>query len=152
MIVAPSPKGEGRKAVFVTFYETMSCSLFPLGKGAGGLGPLNILTVTSIYPIHKDPGLGAFVASRGDPYWTISGGLAGMISIASGVDVYHPALGYLIGFAGGALAVWVGNQLERRGIDDAVGAIAVHGGPGCGRCWRWACLLRVIPSTAISLR
>ncbi len=74
--------------------------------------------------------MGAFVASRGDPYWTISGGLAGMISIASGVDVYHPALGYLIGFAGGALVVWVGNQLERRGIDDAVGAIAVHGGAG----------------------
>jgi ammonia channel protein AmtB len=74
--------------------------------------------------------MGAFIVSRGDPYWTISGGLAGMISIASGVDVYHPALGYLIGFAGGALAVWVGNQLERRGIDDAVGAIAVHGGAG----------------------
>ena len=74
--------------------------------------------------------MGAFITSKGDPYWTISGGLAGMISIASGVDVYHPALGYLIGFAGGALAVFVGNRLERRGIDDAVGAIAVHGGAG----------------------
>ena len=74
--------------------------------------------------------MGAFIASRGDPYWTISGGLAGMISIASGVDVYHPGLGYLIGFGGGALAGCVGNQLERRGIDDAVGAIAVHGGAG----------------------
>ncbi len=74
--------------------------------------------------------MGAFITSKGDPYWTISGGLAGMISIASGVDVYHPALGYLIGFAGGALAVFVGNRLERRGIDDAVGAIAVLGGAG----------------------
>tara|TARA_B100000029_G_C17513541_1_gene937205 strand:+ start:234 stop:1532 length:1299 start_codon:yes stop_codon:yes gene_type:complete len=74
--------------------------------------------------------MGAFISSRGDPYWTISGGLAGMISIASGVDVYHPALGYLIGFAGGALVVFVGNRLERCGIDDAVGAIAVHGGAG----------------------
>ncbi len=74
--------------------------------------------------------MGAFIVSKGDPYWTISGGLAGMISIASGVDVYHPALGYLVGFGGGALVVWVGNRLERCGIDDAVGAIAVHGGAG----------------------
>ena len=74
--------------------------------------------------------MGAFIVSKGDPYWTISGGLAGMISIASGVDVYHPALGYLIGFAGGGLVVVVGDRLERCGIDDAVGAIAVHGGAG----------------------
>ncbi len=74
--------------------------------------------------------MGAFIMSRGEPYWTISGGLAGMISIASGVDVYHPGLGYLIGFAGGMIAVRLGNFLERRGIDDAVGAIAVHGGAG----------------------
>ena len=73
---------------------------------------------------------GAFIGSRGEPYWTISGGLAGMISIASGVDVYHPGLGYLIGLAGGMIAVRFGNFLERRGIDDAVGAIAVHGGAG----------------------
>ena len=74
--------------------------------------------------------MGAFIVSRGEPYWTISGGLAGMISIASGLDVYHPGLGYLIGFAGGMIAVRLGNFLERRGIDDAVGAIAVHGGAG----------------------
>jgi len=53
-----------------------------------------------------------------------------MISIASGVDVYHPGLGYLVGFAGGMIAVILGNFLERKGIDDAVGAFAVHG--GCG--------------------
>lgn len=74
--------------------------------------------------------MGAFVASRGDPFWTISGGLAGMISIASGVDLYHPVLGYLIGFGGGVLVVRIGNWLELRGVDDAVGAVAVHGGAG----------------------
>jgi ammonia channel protein AmtB len=74
--------------------------------------------------------MGAFVASRGDPFWTISGGLAGMISIASGVDLYHPVLGYLVGFGGGMLAVRLGGWLERRGVDDAVGAVAVHGGAG----------------------
>jgi Amt family ammonium transporter len=79
--------------------------------------------------------MGAFIASRGDPFWTISGGLAGMISIASGVDVYHPALGYLIGFAGGLISVRLGNWLERMGLDDAVGAIAVHGG-----CGMWSML------------
>ena len=74
--------------------------------------------------------MGGFVTSRGKPFWTISGGLAGMISIASGVDVYHPGLGYLIGFTGAIIAVCVGNFLERKGIDDAVGAFAVHGGAG----------------------
>ena len=74
--------------------------------------------------------MGAFLSSRGNPYWPISGGLAGMISIASGVDVYHPALGYLVGFAGGIIAVQFGNWMERKGLDDAVGAVAVHGGAG----------------------
>lgn len=74
--------------------------------------------------------MGAFLSSRGNPYWTISGGLAGMISIASGVDVYHPALGYLVGFTGGIIAVQFGNWMERKGLDDAVGAVAVHGGAG----------------------
>ena len=72
----------------------------------------------------------AFLVSKGDPYWTISGGLAGMISIASGVDMYHPALGYLLGMIGAFICVLLGKLLEKLQIDDAVGAVAVHGGAG----------------------
>ena len=72
----------------------------------------------------------AFIVAKGDPYWTISGGLAGMISIASGVDIYHPALGYLIAMIGAVIAVKFGALLEKMKVDDAVGAVAVHGGAG----------------------
>ena len=31
---------------------------------------------------------GGWIASRGDPFWTLSGGLAGVISVSAGADVY----------------------------------------------------------------
>jgi ammonia channel protein AmtB len=71
---------------------------------------------------------GGWFASKGDPFWTLSGGLAGVISVSAGADVYHPSLAYLLSFTGGMLAVWVGTWIERQlRIDDAVGAVAVHG-------------------------
>ena len=71
---------------------------------------------------------GGYFASRGDPFWTLSGGLAGVISVSAGATVYHPSLAYLLSISGGMLAVWSGQWLERKmRIDDAVGAIAVHG-------------------------
>ena len=71
---------------------------------------------------------GGWFASKGDPFWTLSGGLAGVISVSAGADVYHPSLAYLLSFSGGMLAVWVGNYIEKSlRIDDAVGAVAVHG-------------------------
>ena len=71
---------------------------------------------------------GGWFASRGDPFWTLSGGLAGVISVSAGADVYHPSLAYLLSTSGGMLAVWAGGWIERRlRVDDAVGAVAVHG-------------------------
>src|SRR5205085_482214 len=41
---------------------------------------------------------------------------------------YHPALAYVLAFSGALLAVWVGGLVEKKfRIDDAVGAVAVHG-------------------------
>ena len=71
---------------------------------------------------------GGWFASKGDPFWTLSGGLAGVISVSAGADVYHPSLGYLLATSGGMLAVWAGGWIERKlRVDDAVGAVAVHG-------------------------
>lgn len=71
---------------------------------------------------------GGWFASKGDPFWTLSGGLAGVISVSAGADVYHPSLAYILSAFGGASAVFVGNWIEKRlRIDDAVGAVAVHG-------------------------
>jgi ammonia channel protein AmtB len=71
---------------------------------------------------------GGWIASKGDPFWTLSGGLAGVISVSAGADVYHPSLAYLLSASGGMLAFYVGTWIERRlRVDDAVGAVAVHG-------------------------
>jgi Amt family ammonium transporter len=71
---------------------------------------------------------GGWFASRGDPFWTLSGGLAGVISVSAGADVYHPSLAYLLSTSGGLLVVYVGQWIEKTlRVDDAVGAVAVHG-------------------------
>jgi ammonia channel protein AmtB len=71
---------------------------------------------------------GGWFASKGDPFWTLSGGLAGVISVSAGADVYHPSLAYLLAISGGMVAVWSGGYIEKKlRVDDAVGAVAVHG-------------------------
>ncbi len=73
--------------------------------------------------------IGCFLMTR-DPFWMMSGALAGIISAASGLDVYHPALAFLIGFVGGLIIPKVQDLLLKLRIDDAVGAFAVHGVAG----------------------
>jgi ammonia channel protein AmtB len=71
---------------------------------------------------------GGWFASKGDPFWTLSGGLAGVISVSAGADVYHPSLAWLLSISGGMVAYWSGSYIEKKlRVDDAVGAVAVHG-------------------------
>lgn len=44
--------------------------------------------------------IGAWVMTR-DPFWMMSGALAGIISCASGLDIYYPALAFIIAFGTG---------------------------------------------------
>ncbi|MEO1445616.1 MAG: ammonium transporter, partial [Cyanobacteria bacterium J06635_11] len=69
----------------------------------------------------------AYIASKADPFYTISGGLAGIISVGAGLDLYSPAMIILIAFIGAYTMPFVGAAVEKAGIDDAVGAFAVHG-------------------------
>jgi ammonia channel protein AmtB len=71
--------------------------------------------------------IGAYLSSKAEPFWTVSGGLAGVISVAAGLDIYHPAVAFVIAIAGGFAIPRVGAWIERRGIDDPVGAVSVHG-------------------------
>ena len=72
--------------------------------------------------------IGGYFGSKGDPYWTMAGGIAGGISTSAGADIYHPTLAWLVGIAGAYTAVSAGNWLERKArVDDAVGAWAIHG-------------------------
>jgi len=70
--------------------------------------------------------IGAWLITR-DPFWMMSGALAGIIATASGLDIYWPPLAFVMGFAGGALLKPCAAVIERMGIDDAVGAVTVHG-------------------------
>ena len=73
--------------------------------------------------------IGAWMVTR-DPFWMMSGALAGIIACASGLDLWWPPLAFALGFAGGAILKPAATFLERFGIDDAVGAVTVHGTVG----------------------
>jgi ammonia channel protein AmtB len=69
--------------------------------------------------------------AKGDPFWTYSGGLAGIITASAGNDLYHPIQAMLIGAVGAWAAYKLHFYVERRfKVDDAVGAVAVHGYAG----------------------
>ena len=72
-----------------------------------------------------------YMVSKGDAFWTYSGGLAGIITASAGNDLYHPIQALIIGAIGTwgmyKLHYWVERKFK---IDDAVGAVAVHGYAG----------------------
>jgi ammonia channel protein AmtB len=71
--------------------------------------------------------VGAYISSKGDPFFTISGGLAGIIATGAGMDIYHPALVIVLAFIAASIMPKVIIAVEKLGIDDAVGAVGVHG-------------------------
>jgi len=70
------------------------------------LSPSTLGTITMVITIGFAGGFtGGWFGSKGDPFWTLSGGLAGVISVSAGADVYHPSLAYLLSFSGALVAV-----------------------------------------------
>ena len=68
--------------------------------------------------------LAAYVISKGDAFWTFSGGLAGLITASAGNDLYHPIQAMLIGAIGVVIVYKLHFWVEKRfKIDDAVGAV-----------------------------
>lgn len=75
--------------------------------------------------------IAGYMISKGDAFWTYSAGLAGIIAASAGNDLYHPIQAMLIGAVGAVVAYKMHVFVERRfHIDDAVGAVAVHGYAG----------------------
>ena len=64
---------------------------------------------------------------RPDPSLTCNGLLAGLVSISAGCAYVTPSASLLIGVIGGMLAIVCVLFIERRRIDDPVGASSVHG-------------------------
>lgn len=133
--------------IFIGFWGFYAACNVPglVGVTEGYWGAVNIfgnpttLTAISMNFLTSLAGgfFGGFLVSRGNPFWTFSGGLAGVIGASSGNDLYHPLQALLVGFfttvAIYKLHYWVERKYK---IDDVVGAVAVHGYAGfLGLLW-----------------
>jgi len=96
------------------------------------LAPTTLGAITFNFLMSLSGGLlVAYIVSKGDAFWTYSGGLAGIITASAGNDLYHPIQAMFIAgigtFCAYKLHYWVEQKFK---IDDAVGAVAVHGYAG----------------------
>ena len=127
----------GLMLIFTGFYAfygaclVIASTAFP-GWASIYLSPTTLGSITMVITFGFAGGFtGGYFASRGDPFWTVSGGLAGVIGVSAGADVYAPTLAYLLSMATAAIAYYAGSFIERRmRVDDVVGAVAVHGVSG----------------------
>ncbi len=62
-----------------------------------------------------------------DPGMMVNGMLAGLVAITAPCAFTSPAWSAVIGVIAGVLVIYAAEFIEKRGIDDPVGAIAVHG-------------------------
>lgn len=121
----------GLMLIFVGFYAFLAaCLIFLPGyaKETTIYGtPMTLASIGVTTTLALATGLiAAYISSKADPFFTISGGLAGIISAGGGMDIYHPALAIVIAFIGAYFMPKVALLVERAGIDDAVGAVGVH--------------------------
>jgi ammonium transporter, Amt family len=127
----------GLMLIFTGFYGFYAACLVIASTAVPGwaniyLSPTTLGSIAMIITFGFAGGFtGGYFASRGDPFWTVSGGLAGVIGVSAGADVYAPTLGYLLAAVTAVLVVWAGSWIETKmRVDDAVGAVAVHGVAG----------------------
>lgn len=125
---------------FWGFYAACNIPVFNIGTESEPffsatniyLMPTTLSGITFNFLMSLSGGLMAgYILSKGDPYWTLSCGLTGIIAASAGNDLYHPIQATLVG-VGGAIIAYKGHYyVERRfKIDDGVGAVAVHGYSG----------------------
>ena len=128
---------------FWGFYVACNIPIFDIGGAAGMdesfwsttniyLAPTTTSAITFNFLMSLSGGLlAAYLVSKGDPFWTYSGGLAGVIGASAGNDLYHPIQAMIIAMGAAWLAYKMHFWVERKfKIDDAVGAVAVHGYAG----------------------
>lgn len=96
------------------------------------LTPTTLSAITFNFLMSLSGGmLAGYMVSKGDAFWTYSAGLAGIITASAGNDLYHPIQAMIIGGIGAVAAYKLHYWVERTfKIDDAVGAVAVHGYAG----------------------
>ena len=125
---------------FWGFYAACNVPIIDVQDGEGVffsatniyLAPTSLSAITFNFLMSLSGGMMAgYIMSRGDPFWTYSSGLAGIIAASAGNDLYHPIQAMLIGAAGVVVMYKLHHWVEKTfKIDDAVGAVAVHGYAG----------------------
>ncbi len=128
---------------FWGFYVACNIPIFDIGGAAGMdksffttttiyLTPTTTSAITMNFLMSLSGGMMmGFVISKGDAFWTYSSGLAGIIAASAGNDLYHPIQAMIIAAAGVVFMYKMHFWVERKfKIDDAVGAVAVHGYAG----------------------
>ena len=125
---------------FWGFYVACNIPIMDIQEGDGTffsattiyLTPTTLSGITFNFLLSLSGGMmSSYIFSKGNPFWTYSGGLAGIIAASAGNDLYHPIQAFLIGasvpYVAYKLHYWVEKKFK---IDDAVGAVAVHGYSG----------------------
>ncbi len=128
---------------FWGFYVACNIPILDVGEMAGMsesffsttniyLTPTTTSAITFNFLMSLSGGLMmGYLVSKGDAFWTYSLGLAGVIGASAGNDLYHPIqamfIAAVIAWIVYKLHAWVENRFK---IDDAVGAVAVHGYAG----------------------
>ncbi|MDE0048074.1 MAG: ammonium transporter [bacterium] len=120
----------GLMIIIIGFVGFMGACLLYNGTGQWGniYGGPTTLSAWSFNLLMSFGGgiIGAYAVTR-DPFWMMSGALGGIFAAAAGLDLYYPPLAFALGFAGGVLIPYGQRFLEKLRIDDAVGAVSVHG-------------------------
>ena len=126
---------------FWGFYAACNVPIWDVQTGDGVfysatniyLTPTTLSAITVNFLMSLSGGLLAgYMVSRGNGFWTYSGGLAGIIAASAGNDLYHPIQALIVAGVGTWFMYKVHYFVEKRfKIDDAVGAVAVHGYAGC---------------------
>ena len=125
---------------FWGFYAACNVPIFDVQNGDSSffsatniyLGPTTLSAITFNFLLSLSGGLLAgYIVSKGNAFWTYSCGLAGIIAASAGNDLYHPLQAFLIASVGAVVAYKIHYWVEKKfKVDDAVGAIAVHGYAG----------------------
>ncbi len=108
----------GLMMIFTGFYGFYAACLVIASTAVPGwaniyLSPTTLGSIAMIITMGFAGGFtGGYFAARGDPFWTVSGGLAGVIGVSAGADVYAPTMGYLLAMATAVLG-GLGRQLDR---------------------------------------
>ncbi|MBX2836119.1 MAG: ammonium transporter [Gammaproteobacteria bacterium] len=126
----------GLMTIIVGFWGfLMACAIFP-GEGWSWSTaefttiygtPLTLSALTFNILMGFAGGIiGAWMMTR-DPFWMMSGALGGIISCAAGLDLWWPPMAFAVGFIGACIMPISAKFFEKLGVDDAVGAVTVHG-------------------------